>query len=58
MQILTICECIGRIGIKVEVLEDRMEKITSTMVLYKHVDGIETKLSTMSVPLANNPMGK
>ena len=55
---MNICECIGRIGIKVEVLEDRMEKITSTMVLYKHVDGIETKLSTMSVPLANNPMGK
>ena len=36
----------------------RMEKIPSTMVLHKYVDGVYTRFSTMAGPLADNPLGK
>ena len=36
----------------------RMDKIPSTMVLHKNVDGADTIFSTMAGPLANNPYGK
>ena len=36
----------------------RMEKILATMVNYKHVDGGDTRFSTMAGPLANNPLVK
>ena len=36
----------------------RMEKIPSTMVLHKHVDWLDTRISTMVGPLANNPLDK
>ena len=32
----------------------RMEKIPSTMVLHKHIDGVDTIFTTMEGPLANN----
>ena len=35
-----------------------MEKIPSTMVLCKHVDGADTIFTTMSEPLVKNPLGK
>ena len=35
-----------------------MEKIPSTMVLHKHVDGTDTRFSTMEGPFANNPLVK
>ena len=35
-----------------------MENISSTMVLQKHVDGEDTRFSTMEEPLVNNPMEK
>ena len=35
-----------------------MEKIPSTMVLHKHVDGEDTIFATMAGPLAKNPLGK
>ena len=35
-----------------------MEKISSTMVLNKHLDWADTIFSTMEGPLANNPLGK
>ena len=38
--------------------EARMEKIPSTMVLHKHVDGPDTILATMLGPLAKNPLKK
>ena len=34
-----------------------MEKIPSAMVLQKHVDGADTRFSTMAGPFANNPLG-
>ena len=37
---------------------NRMERIPSTMVIHKHVDGADTRFSTMAVPLANNPLKK
>ena len=36
--------------------EARMEKIPSTMVLHKYVDGADTRF--FSGPLANNPLGE
>ena len=36
----------------------RMEKIPSTMVLHKNVDGADTRFSTMEGPLTNNASGK
>ena len=35
-----------------------MGNIPSTMVLHKHVDGSDTRFSSMAGPLANNPLGK
>ena len=35
-----------------------MEKIPSTIVLYKYVDVADTIFATISGPLANNPLGK
>ena len=36
----------------------RMENIPSTMVFHKHVDGTDTRFTTISGPLANNNMVK
>ena len=36
----------------------RMENIPSTILLHKHVDGEYTIFSTMTRPLANNPLEK
>ena len=57
-QSFPICEGLGRPGIKVKELSARMENIPSAMVLHKHVDGAETRFSTMAVPLVNNIFGK
>ena len=35
-----------------------MEKIPSPMVLHNHVNGAETRFSTMAGPLAKNPFEK
>ena len=35
-----------------------MENIPYTMVIHKHVDGVDTRFSTMSVPSVNNPLVK
>ena len=35
-----------------------MKKIPSTIVLHKHVDGAETRFSTVAGPLENDPLGK
>ena len=35
-----------------------MEKIPSTMVLHKHVDGADTRFATVTEPLVNNLLGK
>ena len=35
-----------------------MEKIPSTMVLHKHVYGVDTRFSTMAGPLVNNHLVK
>ena len=35
-----------------------MEKIPTTIVIHKHVDGAYTRFSTMEGPLTNNPLGK
>ena len=35
-----------------------MEKIPSTMVPHKHVDGADTRFSTIIVPLASNLLEK
>ena len=35
-----------------------MEKIPSTMAIHKHVDGSDTRLTTMSVPLVNKNLVK
>ena len=37
---------------------DKIEKIPSTMVIHKHVDGADTRFATMPRPLVNNPLGK
>ena len=52
------CEGLGRPGIKVKEYAVSMEKIPSTMVLNKHVNGTETRFTTMSGPLVNNPLEK
>ena len=51
---LPFCEGLWRPGRKMKTSAARMEKIPSTMVLHKHVDGAETRFNTMSGPLANN----
>ena len=35
-----------------------MEKLPSTMVIHKHVDGVDTIFTTMSGPLVNKPLVK
>ena len=35
-----------------------MEKMTSTVVIHKHVDGADTLFYTMPLSLVNNPLGK
>ena len=35
-----------------------MENIPSTMVLHKHVDGEDTRFSTMAGSFSKNPLGK
>ena len=39
-------------------LSSRMEKLPSTMVIHKHVDGVDTIFDTISGTLVNNPLGK
>ena len=51
-------EGIERPGIKVKESAAGTEKIPSIMVIHKHVDGSDTKFSTMAVPLVNNPLLK
>ena len=58
LQRLPFCEGLGRPGIKVKESAARMEKIPSTMVLHRNVDGVDTRFSTMAGTLANNPLGK
>ena len=48
---MPFCEGIGRPGRKVKELAARMENISSTMVIHKHVDGAGTIFTTMSGPL-------
>ena len=36
----------------------RMDKIPFTMLIHKHVDPADTRFTTMSGPLENNPFGK
>ena len=36
---------------------DIMKKISSIMMLNKHVDGADTRFATTEVPLANNMLG-
>ena len=52
------CKGLGRPGRKVNKWETRMEKIPYTMVIHKHMDGVDTRFSTMAGPLANNNLGK
>ena len=56
---MTFGEVLGRPG-KKKLKESavRMEKIPSTVVLHKHVDGADTIFSTMAGPLAKNPLEK
>ena len=55
---LHFCEGLGRPRRKVKESAARMEKITSTMALHKHVYGSDNRFSTMVEPLANNSLGK
>ena len=52
----TFCERMGSTGRKTKEYEAMMENISSTMVLKKHVDGMDTRSSTTAVPFVNNPM--
>ena len=47
-----------RPGRKAKESASSMEKIPSSMMLHKHVDGTDTIFATMKGPLANNPLGK
>ena len=58
LQCLKFFEGIGRTGIKVKESSARMEKIPSTMVLHKHVDGADIRVFTIAGPLAKNPLEK
>ena len=55
---LHFCEGLWRSTIKLKESAARMENIPSSMVLHKHVDGIDTILATMSGPLVKNHLGK
>ena len=56
LQRFPFCEGLGRPGRKVKEFLARMENIPYTMVIHKHLDGTDTRFSTMAVPLANNPL--
>ena len=55
---LNFCEGLGRTRRKVKESAASMEKIPSTMVIHKHVDGSDTIFFTMAGPLAKNPLEK
>ena len=48
------CEGLGTPGRKVKESASRMETIPPTMVLHKHVDGEDTRFTTISRPLVSN----
>ena len=58
LQSLPFCQGLGRPGIKLKYSAARMEKIPSNMVIHNHIDGADTIFSTITVPLANNPLVK
>ena len=51
LEFFPFCEVIGNNGRKVKKSASRVEKILSTMVLHKHVYGVDTIFDNMSVPL-------
>ena len=56
LQHLPLCEGLGRPGNKMKESADRMEKISSTIVLHTHVDGEDTIFATTTGPLVKNPL--
>ena len=58
IQCLPLYWGIGSPGRKLKESADSMGKIQFTMVIHKHVDRVDTRFSTMSGPLVNNPLGK
>ena len=57
LQILPIVEGLVRPGRKMKESSARMEKIPSSMMPHKHVDGADTRFSTMTVILTKTYLG-
>ena len=55
---LNFCEGTGMTGIEVKESISRMDKIPSTMVLHKYVDGEDSIFAIMSGQLVNNSLGR
>ena len=55
---MTFCEGIRKPGGESEVISVQGGNIPSNMLLHKHVDGADTRLSTMEGLFVNNPLGK
>ena len=58
IQNLPFCEFLGRPRKKMKGSDSRMEDILSTLVLQNNLYGEDTILTTMSVPLVNNPLDR
>ena len=58
IQKLPFLDGLGNVGRRVKESAARMERIPSTLVIHKRLDGADTRMASMRHPLVNNPVQK